>query len=260
MNAGCGIRLKWMGCASFEIDFGSVTVVTDPWITDNPRNGLSWKDIEKCDYIVLSHSHFDHITDIPSLALRFDPFVLCGDMTAYTLMKWADLNPMKVFPLSAGTSIQLDQLRITALYGRHTLLPGTYSERKKRWEESAYCGGDPEFIHLNQIGDFEYRNYLFTLSNGMKLLTWGNMLSWPGQRAFLKESGADVAVLQMTKKNDPREMAEVCGEMGCRIVIPQHTDFPLDYSDQGKQLKEELAVIAPEIHCIIPEYGKWISL
>ena len=46
-----GLRLKWLGCACFEMDFGGVTVVNDPWITPNVMNDLSWEAIEKCDYI-----------------------------------------------------------------------------------------------------------------------------------------------------------------------------------------------------------------
>ena len=47
-----GLRLKWLGCACFEMDFGGVTIVNDPWITPNPNTELNWEAVEKCDYIV----------------------------------------------------------------------------------------------------------------------------------------------------------------------------------------------------------------
>ena len=39
-----GIRIKWLGCACFEMDFGGVTVVNDPWITANQKTELSFDE------------------------------------------------------------------------------------------------------------------------------------------------------------------------------------------------------------------------
>ena len=49
MTDKMGVRIKWLGCASFEMDFGGVTVVNDPWITDNEKTDLTWEAVEKCD-------------------------------------------------------------------------------------------------------------------------------------------------------------------------------------------------------------------
>ena len=62
-----GLRLKWLGCACFEMDFDGLHIVNDPWITPNQKTELTWEDVEKCDYITLTHSHSDHIVDIPAL-------------------------------------------------------------------------------------------------------------------------------------------------------------------------------------------------
>ena len=62
-----GIRIKWLGCACFEMDFGGVTVVNDPWITGNAKTELTWEDVEKCDYITLTHGHYDHTGATKSL-------------------------------------------------------------------------------------------------------------------------------------------------------------------------------------------------
>ena len=46
------IRLKWLGCSCFEMDFGDITIVSDPWITPNKKHELTWEAVEKCDYII----------------------------------------------------------------------------------------------------------------------------------------------------------------------------------------------------------------
>ena len=40
-----GVRIKWLGCACFEMDFGGVTVVNDPWITPNKGTDLTWEAV-----------------------------------------------------------------------------------------------------------------------------------------------------------------------------------------------------------------------
>lgn len=255
-----GLRLRWMGCACYELDFGGATVVNDPWITPNERNGLTWEEVEKCDYISLTHGHYDHTLDIPALVQKFGSYVLCGEQTAIPLMRWADLNPMTVYPMYPDVELDFDSFKVRALYGRHTPLPGTVNERRLKHATSPVNQGNPDLIELGEWGDFEYRNYLFTLPNGTKVLIWGNKLARPDQQNILRQVKPDIAILQMTGGNPPEDTAKICREMGCKVVLPHHMDFPKDYSPIVGKLGEELARQAPEIRYIIPEYGKWIEL
>lgn len=70
----------------------------------------------------------------------------------------------------------------------------------------------------------------------------------------------DIGIIQVTGTNKAEDMAAACKEMGCKVVIPHHIDYPGDYMCQTNAFKEALAAIAPEIQFIIPEYGKWIEL
>ena len=90
---------------------------------------MTWETVEHCDCIVLTHGHFDHILDIPALAKKFQPRILCGENTSIALMKWADVNPMGVYPMCPNLELDLDQVSVKALFGRHGVLPGTINER-----------------------------------------------------------------------------------------------------------------------------------
>lgn len=68
-----GVDIKWLAVASFEMKFGNTTVVSDPYITDCVGTELDYTAVEKCDIITLTHSHYDHITDIPRLVEKFNP-------------------------------------------------------------------------------------------------------------------------------------------------------------------------------------------
>jgi L-ascorbate metabolism protein UlaG (beta-lactamase superfamily) len=113
---------------------------------------------------------------------------------------------------------------------------------------------------LGILGDLEYRNYLYTMENGTKVLIWGNKISRPDQRNILKAERPDIAIIQVTGANKAEDMAAACKEMGCKVVIPHHIDYPGDYSRQTENLKSALAEIAPEITFIHPEYNQWIEL
>lgn len=255
-----GLKIKWHGCACFEMDFGGVTVVNDPWITPNKNTDLTWESVEKCDYITLTHGHYDHTLDIPALVEKFNPYVLCGENTAIPLMKWANLNPMMVYPMSPNLELDLDDIKIKAMYGRHTPLAGTMEERQEQRVNHPINGGDPNLIDLSFWGDFEYRNFLYTMPNGTKVFLWGNVLSRPDQRNILREVKPDIAILQITGRNDPDSVVQICKEIGCKVLIPNHIDFPKDYMSIAEKLGEKITKDAPEIQYIIPEYGKWISL
>lgn len=256
-----GVRIKWLGCACFEMDFGGATVVNDPWITNNAKTELTWEDVEKCDYITLTHGHYDHTLDIPALVKKFDSCLLCGENTAVPMMRFADMNPMRVYPMYPNLELDFDAVKIKALYGRHTPLPGTVSERDEIWKNHPKNDGTPVFMELGKWGDFEYRNFLYTAPNGTKILVWGNRMNRPDQRNLLREVRPDIAILQTTVADNAGVVAaEACRDCGCKIVIPHHFDFPKDYAHHVQNLGEELAKIAPEIRYIVPEYGQWIEL
>ena len=44
-----GVQLKWLGCACFEMDFGGLHIVSDPWIGKNEKTDLTYDALEKCD-------------------------------------------------------------------------------------------------------------------------------------------------------------------------------------------------------------------
>ena len=254
------VKLKWLGCACFEMDFGGLRIVSDPWIGNNEKTDLTYEAVEKCDYITLSHGHHDHIMDIPALVEKFAPCLLCGEGTAMPLMQWANSNPMKVYPMTPNLELDLDKVKVQALFGRHTPIAGTAQERNDFWAGHRLCGKDPLLQQLAIWGDLEYRNFLFTTPEGKKILLWGNTISRPEERNVLRQIQPDIAIMQLTGANRPEDMAAFCKEMGCKVVIPHHIDYPKDYMHLVEGLGESLAKIAPEIQYIVPEYGKWISL
>jgi L-ascorbate metabolism protein UlaG (beta-lactamase superfamily) len=64
-------RLSWHGHSTFTLETdGGRRIMFDPFLEDNPKSDLKVADVERLDYILCTHGHFDHFADAIELALR----------------------------------------------------------------------------------------------------------------------------------------------------------------------------------------------
>ena len=56
--------LDWFGCATFRLRVAGMTIFLDAYI-DRAANaagtGMTADEIDECDWIIVGHSHFDHL-------------------------------------------------------------------------------------------------------------------------------------------------------------------------------------------------------
>lgn len=70
-------KLTWCGHSTFRLDLPDERVVfIDPWLTGNPACPDQLKKPERCDFIFLTHGHFDHVGDVAPLIEKFDPLIV----------------------------------------------------------------------------------------------------------------------------------------------------------------------------------------
>ncbi len=256
------VQLKWLTVTCFEMRFGDITVVSDPFIGGNPRNDLTWEDIERCDIITLSHCHWDHITDIPKLLDKFPAPLLTGTLTAMPMLRWLNCNPSRVYPMDANLELDFGALRIKALFGRH--MPPPYkdvTELEAGLARNPVCQADPMVADMQVLGSLEYRNYLFTTKDGVRVLLWGNDTT-PTQVHMVAEQKPDICILQLTG-HDPIKIAHMAAQSGCKVLIPHHMDLAKskeEYMPKVLTCKAEFERLVPDGKLIVPVNGEWISL
>ena len=259
MKKTYGIDIKWLAVTSFEFRCGNTTVVSDPYITECVGTDCTWENIDNCDIILLGHAHWDHVTDIPRLVEKYHPLILCGDQTALPLAQWLNYTATRIYPMYPNLELDFGDVKIKALYGRHGPLPGPADERMERHKNSPANAGDPNLIELGFWGDFEYRNFLYTTPGGTKIMICGSKLH-RDQQNILRQEKPDVVLLQVVGVNGAARTAELMKEIGCKVLIPFHFDFPNSYMNRVEELADALKELAPEIQYIVPEYGRWIEL
>ena len=261
MERKYGIELKWLAVTSFEFRFGGTTVLSDPYITECVGTDCTWENVDGCDIMLLGHTHWDHVTDIPRLVDKFHPLILCGDQTAMPMAKWLNYTPTRIYPMYPDLELDFGDVKIKALYGRHTDLKTGFNDLCDRLHQNEFSQADPGIKSIQGIGSLEYRNFLLTAPNGTRILLWGNDPTVE-QMNLCKALQPDIAIIQRsTAEESIIQKAEFAAAIGCKVLIPHHHDFrAVDDPAAVERFKEEFLKRVPDGTFISPQHGEWISL
>ncbi|MDD9302973.1 MAG: MBL fold metallo-hydrolase [Desulfobacter sp.] len=78
-----------MGTAGFKIRTQEACFLIDPFLSRNrqasPSQTLRPSDLKTASHIFISHGHFDHIMDVPTIAEKTGACVVCSPTAAHTL-------------------------------------------------------------------------------------------------------------------------------------------------------------------------------
>jgi L-ascorbate metabolism protein UlaG (beta-lactamase superfamily) len=105
--------------------FGTVPVLLDPFLTENPAAPCKAADLE-AKYIMVSHGHFDHVADVAVIAQRTGATVVAN----YEIAEWFGKNHglADSLGMNLGGSVQLPFGRVTMTLAYHSsqLPDGSY--------------------------------------------------------------------------------------------------------------------------------------
>jgi len=255
------VRIRWLTYACFEIQADGVSIVIDPYIGVSKYTDLTAEAIEKTDYVLLSHTHFDHVTDIRYLMDKFGARVLCGQLSADSLTRWLDCNPMFVYPMNPGLELDFGACKIQALYGRHTSLRRDCNEcleyvKPVAFEQAGMCGEASD--EMQRIGSLEYTNFLITLNNGTRIVFYGGT-DTPEAVPILRGARPDILLTQFTSMNS-HDFSNFMAAIGPKYIIPHHMDSSWPQEEYEARLERcgaRLADKAPGMVLITPEHGQW---
>ena len=152
-----GIRYRWFieNCHEFVLPSGEVLLV-DPMLP--PAEDKHWAgfysgytpdDLQRVDYVFISHTHGDHIAQLKEVVTKFNPFILGNTSTLTMLAKALDLPVRKFIPMVDYQTYDFGSFKFTPYPGTHvaTLGDQPISEAKARFaahddfktEEEADC-------------------------------------------------------------------------------------------------------------------------
>ena len=113
-------RLEWLGHAAWRIELDGRVILIDPFLSQNPVASVKPEQIERADYIIVSHDHFDHVGDSFELAKRLGATLV----SMFEIKVKADeAGVQKTFGANIGGVFDVDGLRITLTPAIHSANP-----------------------------------------------------------------------------------------------------------------------------------------
>ena len=219
-----GVKLRWLNTAGFEIVMSNGKhILLDPFL--DGRVGrlecypISIDEIEGCDYLLLSHTHFDHAKNVEDIQKKFPKLNLfCPDLSADALCREQHVDCGRIYRARSGEKYEFDDVTIECFAGRHTESSRGYYRTGKDYLKP---DGSPD--DLMWFGSLELINYLITTNDGTKILVWAGMTSSDQKHRF-KGLKPNIALMHVSPKQDFNEFAELTEAMGTQVIIPHHYD------------------------------------
>lgn len=216
--------VKWLGHASFEISIDGVVALIDPWIKGNPSTPISLSDISKCDIVLVTHDHSDHLGDSFEICKR----TRATFISIYELCLEASRMGVKdVVSMNVGGIVEVKGLRIIMVPAHHSSSIGfPVGYILKGNEGTVYHAGDTGIV---------YDVVLYT-----------------------KVYPVDIALIPIGSvfTMDPESAAYFVSLIKPRVVIPMHYNtFPAIRQDPLK-FKEFVKKRSPETKVVILNPGE----
>ena len=276
MQVGC-LKARFMnigGLCEFELPNGK-HILIDPWFTDLDTGkpwpfpgGQTKEDIQRVDYIILSHTHADHDFDLGWFVHKFDCPVFCNVMVADELVKYHHLPYDNVFPLYPGETFTNVDFSLTTFNGKHNAALG-------------YCWPNPpqaflsDRIQLQHLGSLHEIDLLITTNNNFRILISGgqvvkeelfDLCRKNGPNLLLRQSGFRKREADKMVQVSPRELAEVFCKYRPQLIVPYHHEIMAKQIGQEatdiyfSEVANAVADIDPGAAMLYPKSWQWYNL
>ena len=229
------LAFRWINCQCFEIRLpNGKTIITDPCYDypENPRDqiadvfrlrGFTTEDITACDYIILNHTHADHMSNLEELVNRFHPVVICHTGVANEIAQVCDRMMLTdLYPVDYGDTYYLDGFRLQTFHGTH-------KRQRFSWTESMQApdaiSQSEKLKKLHTMGSYFNMNFVITLENGFTMAFVGG--NDDGMAEHLRRIRPNIAFRNkitndMDVENVARDWFGFMQESFSQYVIPMH--------------------------------------
>lgn len=191
-------QVTYFGHSCFLIETLGVKVLFDPFITPNPLAKEINLDSISCDYIFVSHGHFDHVADLETLIKKTGAKVV----GSWELHSWLNNKGLKnTHPMNIGGIWDFGFAKVKMVFACHSnSLP-----------DGSYGGTAAGYVFQNDKTCFYYSGDT-ALTNDMKLIADDFKLDF----AFLPiGSNFTMGVADAAKASE---------FINCKTVIGMHYD------------------------------------
>jgi len=219
MALNADVIFTWVGHGTWKVRSAKgKEILIDPWVMNNPAAPENLKTVDKCDVILITHGHFDHIHDAVEIARHTKPTIVCNHEIGVWLGS-KGLDGDKIVAANIGGQVEVEGIKVTLVHAEHT------------------CG-ITENGHLIYGG--EACGFVIEFENGFTVYFAGDTDVF-GDMSLIAELGKfDVAFLPIGGfyTMGPERAAKAVSLLGVKTVVPMHFGtFPI-LSGNPSQLQE----------------------
>jgi L-ascorbate metabolism protein UlaG (beta-lactamase superfamily) len=238
------LALTWYGHSCVELRTpGGKTVLIDPWFA-NPRSPKAAAAVERCDLLLVTHGHFDHLGDAVEIAARTKPHWPCiHELSLWLAAQLPDLGD-RIIGMNKGGTVQVGDLRVS-------MVPADHSAGN--WFE-------PDRVPL-YLG--EAAGFVIELEDGRRVYHTGDTALFSDLRLVGEIHQPEILMLPIGGHYTmgPREAARAVQLIGSKRVLPLHWGtFPI-LAGTPEALGAELAARGiSDVIILTPEPGEAVAL
>lgn len=275
MIEGLKIRSFGVGCAHEIRLANGKHIVIDPFFGEKETPERGREAITAADYILITHTHFDHDLAAGYLAKKFHSKVFVGTMSAMDFLKFHRIPYDNVFPVTPGQTYRLEDFTLQVWTAKHNPSGGRiYDEETDICRKETGIEGHKE---CDTWGSLESMDYMITTNNSIRILVASGRIVWDDLFEECRRQHPNILLRQsgMRKTGEDlfgggqvsaTELAEVLVKYGAQLIIPFHYDVMVwKIGEDGvkqyfAQVKAEVERLALGTSLLYPESYRWYTV
>jgi L-ascorbate metabolism protein UlaG (beta-lactamase superfamily) len=286
------VTLQWFGTAGWEISDGSTVILIDPYLSrlngprppgagsagtpmpGDTRKLYGWDDaivpdeaiinehIQRANFILVTHTHYDHVLDVPYIAAKTRATVI-GTESTQNVLRAYNVPEEQLITVRGGEDYEFGAFSVKVIPSIHSAL-----DHKHYFSSAKAPEGMKAPLTFKQISPEGGTLAYMIRFHGHQILAFGGMNYIEREMQGLKPD-----VVLAGAAGSRKEIYDYCGRLMRALqfpalVIPTHWDnFFVPYGgsqqpaiDVVQSFVEEVRAASPKTKVIVPKYFEPIAL